>query len=257
MNALTKTATTLPTPISHDLGRKVRYFSNSLDPEGLGHTIQPDRAPREGERQLLALRASAIDEWMRPSGRERALDEVTALFSNRGVRGSDTDIEALMTIYVEDLFDLPAFALTQACRDFRQGAVGDRKWVPTQAEIRQIATGHLAELARERRQIANILAAKIKEPRCSPEKRAAALRSLEEAKRALSMPEPPLPRRDNPPGSFPLKLGTPSQQEIEDAAKQRLAELATMSAPALSREALAKFGINPPPDRDERTEDAA
>lgn len=245
MNALAKT-TSLPTPIAPELGRKVRYFSNCLDPAGLGHTIALSKAPRESERQMLALRGAQIDEWMRPAGRSGALDEVTALFSTRGVKaGADTDVQATMAIYVEDLFDLPGFALAKACKDFRQGSLGDRKWVPTQAEIRHAAHGYLAELARERRQIANVLAAKVLAPQCSPEKRVRVLEFAAEVQRELQMPQPPGPGRDHAAGQFPPKPAICSDDDVKAEAAVRLDALSTLPVPRLSPEALAKFGIEP------------
>lgn len=188
MNAIVEAKqVSLPSPIDQGLYGSLRYYFNSLGIEGDRRALPADRAPSERVRQALSDRRDLVNQWLRSCGEKHALAEVTAIFGTMSMRtGSASDMRAMMVIYAKDLGDLPSFALTRACADFRQGRAGDGHWVPTAAEIRAVAQRYVADLAKEGREITMVLAARIQAPPASPERKAALAASVAETLRQLS-----------------------------------------------------------------------
>jgi len=187
MNAIVEARTaSLPTPIDQGLYGSLRYYFNSLEIEGGRRALPADRAPSVRVRHALGERRDLVNQWLRSCGEKHALAEVTAIFGTMSMRtGSAADMRAMMMIYAKDLGDLPSFALTRACADFRQGRAGDGHWVPTAAEIRMVAQRYVADLAKEGREITMVLAARIQPPQASPERKAALAAHVAETVRQL------------------------------------------------------------------------
>lgn len=140
-----------------------------------------DRAPSHAERRELQVRLESLDRWLTPAS-SRQLDEViTSMFSTMAYRSSDAEIDLLLVqrIYKDDLAGVPGFALEEACARFRQGAIGDPRFVPKQGEVRQEAIRIAKDYYRERSDVSAILTAKVPGPPPSDEDRAAAVAKYE------------------------------------------------------------------------------
>lgn len=189
MNANLPTKSTsrlgLPTPPLATLDLAVRTMANKLTPVGLGFEIAAVNAPTPELRRDLQVRASALDHWLRPAG-DSALDEITAIFMMPAKSVEAGDAKARMRLYERDLADVPLFALSKACSDFRQGRAGDG-WRPTQTDIRKQAEQHSQPFRAERLKIGNVLAATIIDIRDNPERRKAIADKLREVARSVSM----------------------------------------------------------------------
>lgn len=188
MNELTRISRSsgaLPAPIAQRDYHALRVALSAAIPVGLGHEIPADRALNPDIRRALEQRAAILAESLRPVGSIRAQQEIAALLGNRGVRGDADDMAAMLEIYGADLADLPLFALSKACADFRQGRVGDTKWAPNQGEIRVEALKLVHAVAKEKREIETVLRARIQAPISSPERRAQVAAHVAETQRQL------------------------------------------------------------------------
>ena len=185
MNAMVETggtANALPSPMPPNMDRSMRVFKTRLMPVGLSHEIYSVDAPTADEREALEYRAARLTHWLAPSRDEIGIKahgaaikaEVAAVLGTMAIRtGNETDAEIMLRIYVKDLIDLPLFAVQGACRDFRRGVVGDKRWAPTQAELRDVAQRYVSDLAKERRDIETVLCAKVVEKPSDSEHRKA------------------------------------------------------------------------------------
>lgn len=174
-----------PPPISQRDYLALRVAWSASIEVGMAREIPADRAPSAEIRHALQARAVVLADCLRPAGVARAQQEVAALIGLRPIRGDATDMRAVLAIYGADLADLPLFALSAACADFRQGRAGDGEWAPTQAQIRAQALKHLQPIAKERREIETVLAARIQGVAATPERRAQVNAHLAETKRQL------------------------------------------------------------------------
>lgn len=81
------------------------------------------------------------------------LAELTALFKSLGLReGDEGEATVRYRLYADALRDLPMEELSPVMRAFRIGDLGDGKWAPKPAEIRQAVIARLGRAAAARRQ---------------------------------------------------------------------------------------------------------
>lgn len=226
-------------------------MANAIETVGLRSTIPAGRAPTVEQRGYLAGRVTMLDAWLSSAGPDLTEIEIAALFDCMAMRsGEESDLRAKIKIYTSDLADLPRFALSSACRDFRLGIVGEGKWVPTQGEIRRRAMHYADASIGERARIRRVLDAQVVHPAQSDAarrkevadavRRAHGIKTYETPKRGRKLTDP-----------APDK--TPEQIDDEAKAKARLAELQAMPVPTLSASLRHTLSL---PDLEER-EDAA
>ena len=171
MNALTeiRAVAALPSLPSARMDHALRTCVTRLVPP---ITSSPQRysialadAPSEALRQALAQRGERIDNWMRPAGPEAATEAYKNLVVSMAVPSMNEEegIREMMG-FVQATATLPLFALNGACAAFRDGVVGDGKWMPKVGQVCIEAQKRLAAFAKERREIAVVLAAEVKQP---------------------------------------------------------------------------------------------
>lgn len=108
-------------------------------------------------------RLAEIDSWLRPVGEAVARAEASVLLDMLGRRqGDERGTAAILMVYGSDLADLPAFALTEACRYFRRD--GESKWIPVIADLRRKAKSYAQSLEDERKKLIAVLDAQVLEP---------------------------------------------------------------------------------------------
>lgn len=123
----------------------------------------PERsAPTPDEMAALNDRLRNIQDYLVPASREAIAANVAKLFIGLSKRseGSEDETERLL-VYVEVLGDIPEFAIAKGCADFLYGRKGDRKWLPSAAELRPVCFDHLAPWLAEKERIEAILKADI------------------------------------------------------------------------------------------------
>lgn len=128
--------------------------------------ILPERsAPTAGEAAGLHSRLDEIGKLLTPADPETIAGNVAKLFVAMSKRseGGEDEQERLM-VYVEVLGDVPEFAISSACGDFLYGRAGDRKWLPSPAELRQVCAAKMAPWVQERERIKAVLTAEIVSP---------------------------------------------------------------------------------------------
>ena len=121
----------------------------------------------------MVSRVQQIEGWLAPAGEQIAAAEVASMFAVMSVKGmGDDEADAMMAVYVSDLADLPYFALSGACRQYRRGQLGDGKWAPTPGEICQAARRLMDAPLAEKSDLNAILAAEVQRPVIGPDRRA-------------------------------------------------------------------------------------
>jgi len=122
---------------------------------------------------MLVVRDRDLRQWLAPAGEDAVRPHVASLVMSLKHESEDEEArEIKQRIFAADLADLPLFAVERACADFRQGRAGDRKWMPTQAQVREVAERYAGKLREERADVRAVLEAKVVEPRTSEESRA-------------------------------------------------------------------------------------
>ena len=150
-----------PVVIAPDLDRSLSVAFNAVIEEFGDLIIAPERVPTGEVRERLEGRLAKVSAWLRPGGPVSMLDDIGMVITTMGMRGgSSGDFKTIAKIYASDLGDLPTWAVSQACKEFRQGVVGDGKWAPTQAEIRRQAVAHMGRWQDERTKLTKVLDAK-------------------------------------------------------------------------------------------------
>jgi hypothetical protein len=125
---------------------------------------------------------------MTPIGEPGAMREVAGLLAVMALRNSSQDeTTALMAIYASDLAGLPAYALADACKAFRQGALGDGKWAPTVGELSIAARHYMAAPLAEQADLRKIMAAEVDKPKISTSRKAELLAEAKRATQAMRM----------------------------------------------------------------------
>ncbi len=105
---------------------------------------------------MFAARRGELKRWLAPAGRsvtEPVLGLLTAMPSQSA---GGVDPAMRVVTFVEDLGDLPLFAVARACSDFRRGIVGSKHWAPTAAEIREQAEKIAAPFWKELADVAEV-----------------------------------------------------------------------------------------------------
>lgn len=152
--------------------------SNALDEGG----PLPMAALSRDERSALMARRVAINAALAPSSK-RGVAEALATLSNMSRRGQPSEKmeDALAKQDVDDLIDLPEWAVSAACRAWRLAEIGDGHWHPTAGQIRAEAQKRMEVFVRERAKLARVLDAPVREPapvQASPEQRKRVLDGL-------------------------------------------------------------------------------
>lgn len=163
-------------------------MANAIEPEGLAHSIPANAAPTEDQRAFMQRRVREIDDAMSPADEPSALAEIAAVLRTMAIRGGDDgELEAVVRVYLTDLGDVPLFALTEACRAFRRGDVGNGTFAPTPAELRREALKRILPWTEERAKLGRVLAARVLEPPTSEDesRKAIALAHMAETARIL------------------------------------------------------------------------
>lgn len=133
----------------------------ALNGEHNGLIVERAQLPAD-TRRALEERLPAIEGYIAPARTDEivmALVRVFAALTSRTDDGIDAQTRA--HVYAEILSGLPPFAVSRACDDFCRGRAGDRKWVPTAAELRAEAEKHVAPWRAEKARIERALAAKV------------------------------------------------------------------------------------------------
>jgi hypothetical protein len=187
MNAITTTTESPLTPLPPRVVDGLTRMLNGLERSGLSATIPAALAPAPEQRAYLGRRAAALDSWLSPAGPDRARREVAFVLDFMAARqGDETDRRAKLEVYASDLAGVPSAALSQACRDYRTGVVGDGKWAPTSGELRKRAMALADAFYAERGKIQQVLSAKVVDAApVDQSRKAAVLAHVEETKRAL------------------------------------------------------------------------
>lgn len=252
MNTLTIQSPSTSPPILPERARDgLASILRHMERVGLGYEIPASMALLDGQRAYLSRHADLQDRALGAAGVEYARVEIAAMFDVMKIRSADEKtLEERIEIYAGDLASLPAFALSKACADYRQGVVGDGDWAPTPGEIRKRGIAIMEPLAKERASIRALLAAKPAPERENNELRRQAAADLIRNAWKIKIPDRAAALRkfgDPPPPK------TPEQITAQEAAEKRLAELATMPTPRLSPTLRASLGL---PETQQR-EDAA
>jgi hypothetical protein len=142
--------------------------------------LPADHALTPEARRGMTLRAQMLADKLLPAGPEMAslaiAPTVIAMIPRSGDEGEH---KARMAVYINDLAELPAWALAEACARFRQGKVGDGKFLPTPGEIAVEARWLMQPFARARHDIERVLAARVaKSPELTADERKAVVARL-------------------------------------------------------------------------------
>lgn len=248
MNALPSTTSRpgFPAPITPALARPLAIAHNRLTPVGRGYEIAAVDAPTQETRRDLEIRAATLDHSLRPAG-DGLIDDIASILMMPGRNADAGDVKARMRMYETDLADLPLWAVTMACADFRQGRAGDG-WRPTQAEIRKRAARHTDPLATERAQIRAVLGAVVVTIPDNPERRKAIADKFRQVARSVQAEgqlaeatrsgdrETPIPR------SPPLSEMTVTQAEAKLADIKATYDRPLTLSPAVRRSTLMAQG---------------
>ena len=254
-----------PVPLSHELDGALRFSVAKLDPPigaatrlGSGsipqHEISPADAPHLELRSALESRLASIAAWMRPAGHEVATEEYRMLAANLEAKDADDDTVMREQLgFLEATATLPAFALRDACTAFRHGKVGGGRWMPKAGEVRREAEMRLQALARERRLIETVLAAKVRAP-VDPSRKEVLLAAARGLVKTMPMEGMKAEMErigksfDEASAQHPLE---PHKGEVADAFQARMLreahEAAQRPLPKLSDEHRRKLGLPPSP----------
>jgi len=240
----------LPTHLPPQIQRGLDIAVGRLDPPITGYrtryAIAAADTPSPDLRQSLDLRRSRIDEWLRPAGVEHAAEQYRILLGVMAHRDDDAEGARLhAATFVQDLMDVPLFALTKACSDLRRGTVGDGKWMPEPGVVRSLAQGFVTALAKERREIDAVLTAEVKTSVPDPARKAALIETANKLAGQMSMnravEDARLAGRTIDPEEIPEARLSPEARH--ERAERRLAELKGKPLPKLSPYLAGKLGL--------------
>ncbi len=127
------------------------------------YSIEAFDAPSGSTRQALSIRRDNLDRWLQPAGMTEANKAYNGLVASMATATVDDETAVReMQGFIEATARLPLFALTAACTAFRNGVIGDGKWMPKPGQICIEAGKRVADLAKERREIHAVLTAEVK-----------------------------------------------------------------------------------------------
>ncbi len=179
----------------------ITQCESALEPHGVaGNVITAARAPSTELREWMTTRVTSLNDALRPALMHEMADELKKLFTVCAVRDSAEKNTSLFTqTYMEDLADLPMFALKSACTYFRRHS----KWAPEISEIRDKALAEVQIFRNERHRIQKVLDARVLPREASEDRKAEVLRHYREvirpALQATSMREASLIAKRVPP----------------------------------------------------------
>ena len=210
-------ANSLPVPISGPLRDRLAAGLSRLDPEGLGYSIALADAPSPELRSALKTQSDDHAVALRAAGAQvttRILGKLAIALKKR--TRSDREADAAFAIYVENLADLPTFALEAAAADFIRGDAGDG-WMPDVPDLRKQALAKVQPPAAEKIRIDRLLNARVREAPISEEKRAATLAYVRETVSILCA-STPKGERARPESPDVRRQPSPEADEAELAA---------------------------------------
>jgi hypothetical protein len=121
------------------------------------YPVTEDALANADETELFAVRRSELKRCLEPASTLLAEPILGLLTAMPSQSGAGLDQAMRLGTFIEDLADMPFFAVEQACRDFRRGVVGDKHWAPTAAELRERAEYHARAYRVELAEIDEIL----------------------------------------------------------------------------------------------------
>ncbi len=238
----------VPVPANARLRTEIPRLKLAMRPEGSGRfSISPRTAEARGELVSdMVSRIRQIDAWMAPAGDDMAAAEIASIFAVMSVKGmGDGEADAMMAVYVSDLSELPYFALSEACKAFRRGRLGDGKWAPTPGEIYQAAQRFMDEPLAEKSDLQAILAAEVQAPQVSPDRKAQLLAEKDALLAALRRGVAADPKPEDARAYPEPERKQSVAQSILDGLEKRRAEYAARPV-QLSDAALRACGVDVP-----------
>ena len=151
----------MPVRLSAKLDRVLAIAHNALVDGQL-----PERSmPNVAELSALGDRLNVIASYLMPATREGIARHVARLFNglSRRTESQEDEGERLM-VYLEVLGEFPEWAIHRACEDFLFGRRGDRKWLPSAAELRPVCVDLVAPWVLEKSRIERIVNAETINP---------------------------------------------------------------------------------------------
>jgi len=241
MNDLVSNNSTTPALMSPALSRLVDDLRRGLRMEGDRYSVSPRMAATAEQRGMLKQRLALINDWLAPAGGKYVEAEIAAVFGVMAVDAESLEDRRIrMRIYVSDLQDLPAFAVSHACAAARRGEIGDGVYAPKVAVLRGAAREKMRAFEIERADIRRVLDADVVEKRPpTPQAQARVNRLVAEVAAAahaaivhdrVRFPAAPVARDARSPP-------TETDAEMTARLRERCAE-----PPAFSEEFVSKFG---------------
>jgi hypothetical protein len=146
----------MPIPLSRNLGIEIGMALNGIvGDEKWGFRLFEDRRPSKAVMLRLSDRLQSLRQSTVAQASAEISDALSDIFSVMPSHGSDPVRRA--RVYLEELADLPAWAVAQVLRRFVRGDLGEGRFAPTIAEIRHHAARLDAQFARERERITKVL----------------------------------------------------------------------------------------------------
>jgi len=166
MNALTKSQRGVPPqPASRELVDLIARFSSAIEeiPGQWRHrAILDTYAPKGAERQVLEARREALNAALTPADPDFIGRSISALKSAFPYRNEDSsDVEKVKRLYIAALQSFPEWAISEACRRFLEGRVGNRTFAPTPPELAAECRSILVAVHEEAGKIDRILEAQV------------------------------------------------------------------------------------------------
>lgn len=217
---------------------------NRLEADGLGYRLPAECTPSDQQRIYLERRVSALDAYLSPATADEIADEIGGLLVALAARNADdTTKQVLFALYADGLRGLPYNAIAEACGAYRRGELGDRKWAPNPAQLRQAVIVKARVLEEERTKISRVLAARVLPPitRSSEERAAIVKREMDRFHESMAEKMKHMPDRLRPPKSEVLRNSPKSAEQERREAEEWLAQAAAnhTAPPKLSPESLS------------------
>ncbi len=213
-----------PAPAHPRMERAIAAMCNALEPDGVGHALAANAAPNEDQRAFLTRRAAEISSWLTPATPQEVLTELTRLLRMMATQGgSEAELTSVIASYVEDLGNIPAPMLREACARFRRGDVGEGRFAPKAGELRKEALRLAGPWIAERSKITRVLNARVLP--AIPNQRGDVMAHVRETARQLQAASIAQGGKGKAEPAAPLKAdGAP--MTASEAAELKLAEIA-------------------------------
>jgi hypothetical protein len=163
MDPIVKSARVIA-PLVGEQRAKLDRFAAAL--ESVGHrqyAIRSDVAPSDQERAFLVEREADMRAYLEPcTDLVGVIRDISVMMAMMAVnQGPELETEAMLELFAGDLKDLPAWAIRQACQNFRRGIAGHPPFAPKVSEVRREAMRIMAPLADELAKTSKVLSAKV------------------------------------------------------------------------------------------------